>query len=88
MSKTKSTTISDKIRSSLVTKLNMRLIGRLVSGFVSVNILILFMSLSLTLWQAEEGAQAIIEAINLAPDNLQSVSYLEKDYRILVTVSR
>ena len=85
MSKTKSTTISDKIRSSLVTKLNMRLIGRLVSGFVSVNILILFMSLSLTLWQAEEGAQDIIEAINLAPDNLQSVSYLEKDYRILAT---
>ncbi|MGI6129763.1 MAG: sensor histidine kinase [bacterium] len=85
MSKGKSATISDKIRSSLVLKLNMRLMGRLVSGFVSINILILLMSLSVTLWKAEEGAQVIIDMINLGHDNLPAVSRIDKDYQVLVT---
>lgn len=85
MSKTKSTTISDKIRSSLVLKLNMRMIGRLVSGFVSINILILVMSLSVVLWKAEERAQDIIEVINLAPDSFQSVSHIDRNYQVLIT---
>ncbi|MGI6485124.1 MAG: hypothetical protein ACOX15_02070 [Tepidanaerobacteraceae bacterium] len=62
---THSTSLTDKIRSSLVIKLNMRMIGRLFAGFLSINLLILLMSLSVTMWKAEEGAQDIIKAMSL-----------------------
>jgi len=81
---THSTGITDKIRSSLVVKLNMRMIGRLFSGFLSINILILLMSLSVALWKAEEGAQDIIKAMSLSPGNSQSLNYPVTNYQVLI----
>lgn len=82
---THSTSLTDKIRSSLVIKLNMRMIGRLLAGFLSINLLILLMSLSVIIWKAEEGAQDIIKAMSL-PDNIQSLNYpfTFSGYQVLV----
>lgn len=81
---TYSTSLSDKIRSSLVIKLNIRMTGRLISGFLSINILILLMSLSVTLWKAEGGAQDIIKAMNHSADNLYSLNYPARNYEVLI----
>ncbi len=58
-----STNITAKIRSSLVIKLNVGMIGRLLSGFLAINILIILMASFVILWKAEEGAQEIIGSI-------------------------
>lgn len=78
-----STNITTKIRSSLVLKLNVRMIGRLLSGFLAINVLIFFMGIFVVLWKTEEGAQDIIGIIELAPDNLRSTYH--GDYQILMT---
>lgn len=59
------------------------MIGRLISAFLLINFLILLMSLSVTLWKAEEGAQDIIKLISLSPDNLQSLNYPVTNYQVL-----
>lgn len=79
-----STKITNKIRSSLVLKLNVRMVGRLFSGFLAINVLIFFMGIFVILWKAEEGAQDIIQLIEMAPKELQSSHYGAKDYKILV----
>lgn len=83
-----SNSISDKIRSSLVIKLNIQMIGRLFCGFLSVNILFLLMSFSITLWKAEEGAQDIIEVITQTPDNMQSTAPADRNYQVLIQESQ
>ncbi|WIV12957.1 ATP-binding protein [Proteiniborus sp. MB09-C3] len=75
MSNTKnmhSSNITTKIRSSLVLKLNIRMIGRLFSGFMSINLIIISIGFFVILWKTEEGAKDIVEIIESMPDNLQS----------------
>lgn len=79
-----STNITTKIRSSLVIKLNVRMLGRLLSGFLAINVLIILIGFFVVLWKAEEGAKDIIETIELAPDNLQSTYHSFKNYQILI----
>ncbi|SDY54870.1 Signal transduction histidine kinase [Proteiniborus ethanoligenes] len=79
-----SNNITTKIRSSLVIKLNVRMLGRLFSGFLAINVLIILMGFFVVLWKAEEGAKNIITAIELAPNNLQSTYYDFKNYQILI----
>ncbi len=79
-----STNITTKIRSSLVIKLNVRMLGRLLSGFLAINVLIILMGFFVVLWRAEEGAQDIVKTIELAPDNLQSTYHGFKKYQILI----
>lgn len=76
--------ITDKIRSSLVIKLNVRMMGRLFSGFLAINILISLMSLFITLWKVEERAQDITEQIKMAPNNSQSTYYTVRNYEVLI----
>lgn len=76
-----SNNITTKIRSSLVIKLNVRMLGRLFSGFLAINVLIILMGFFVVLWKAEEGAKNIITAIELAPNNLQSTYYDFKTIR-------
>ncbi|MCF6466219.1 sensor histidine kinase [Clostridium sp. Cult2] len=79
-----STNITTKIRSSLVIKLNLGMMGRLLSGFLAVNVLIILMSFFVILWKSEEGIQDIIEIIKQSPDNIESIYYRKGKYKILV----
>ncbi|WP_257490384.1 sensor histidine kinase [Anaerosalibacter massiliensis] len=79
-----STNITNKISSSLVIKLNVRMIGRLFSGFLTINTLILLMGFFVILWKAEIGTQDIIEALKQPPDNLESIYHLNRDYEIIM----
>jgi len=54
--------ISGKIRFSLVFKLNLRMLGMLISSFFSLNILLCLLFLGTTLWRAESGAKRVINA--------------------------
>ena len=86
MSNTKntySTKITNKVRSSLVIKLNVRMLGRLFFGFLAINILIFTMGLFIVLWKAEEGAQNMFKTIELSTDKLQSSYHSIGNYQIL-----
>ena len=76
-----STKITNKIRSSLVIKLNVKMMGRLLSGFLAINILIFLMSFFVILWKTEEGAQDIIQQF---PKELESIHYGD-NYQVLMT---
>jgi len=76
-----STKVTNKIRSSLVIKLNVKMIGRLLSGFLAINILIFLMSFFVILWKTEEGAQDIIEQFS---KELESIHYGD-NYQVLMT---
>ncbi|MBZ2173988.1 HAMP domain-containing protein [Schnuerera sp. xch1] len=80
---TPSNNITKKIGSSLVIKLNVRMMGRLFSGFLSINILIILMSFFIIFWQAEEDAQNIIEIMKQSPKNFQTIYYPDRNYQIL-----
>ncbi len=80
-----STNITNKIRSSLVIKLNVKMIGRLIAGFLTVNILIFLMSFFVILWKTEEGTQDIIQAIKQNSDKLESIDYGGRNYQVLMT---
>lgn len=75
MSKSKSSTnLTNKIRSSLVIKLNLGMLGRLFSGFLAINILILLMGFIITLWKVEEGAQDIIYIIEGTSGSIKHIN--------------
>lgn len=78
-----SNNITSKIRSSLVIKLNVRMIGRLLSGFIAINVLIFIMGIFVIFWKAEEGAQGLIKTIELAPNNSQPIYHSVRNYQIL-----
>ena len=80
-----STKITNKIRSSLVIKLNVKMAGRLFLGFLKINILIFLLSFFVILWKTEEGAQDIIEIIKQSPEKLESIDYERKNYEVLIT---
>lgn len=75
--------ITNKIRSSLIIKLNFRMIGRLFIGFLKVNFLIILLSLFAILWRSEEGIQDAVKIIRRYPDNYQSVYYDKENYEIV-----
>lgn len=78
------TNITNKIRSSLVIKLNVGMLGRILSGFLIINLLIILMSFFVVLWKTEEGIQEIIEIIERNPDNLYFMNYGSKNHEILI----
>lgn len=54
---------ADKSRPSLVFKLNLQMLGMLLAGFMSINILLSLLFFGHSLWQAEIGAQNILDAL-------------------------
>lgn len=58
--------ITDKIRLSLVLKLNLRMLGMLISVFFSMNLLLGLLLLGVTLWKAETGASKIIDTYGIS----------------------
>lgn len=79
---THSTNVPYKIRSSLVIKLNLRMLGRVLSGFLAVNILILLMGGFIILWKSEEGAKYLTQGLDL-PGGSPSSTY--HNYRIFTS---
>lgn len=77
-----STNITRKIRSSLVLKLNAKMIARMFSGFLSINVLILLMGSFVVFWNTEEGIKEIIEMMKRVPQNSQLVYDSVGSYRI------
>ncbi len=74
---------ADRVPSSLVIKLNLRLTGRLVSGFLSLNFLLIIITLTVILWQAEQKAQDIMAAVNQAPGDLVSINLADRNFQVL-----
>src|SRR5665647_3868021 len=62
--------IADKIRLSLVAKLNIRLLARLFSAFLAINILLCLLLFSITIGKAENGMQSIIKILSVSTDIL------------------
>jgi len=64
MNRTRSTgsgTIKNRIQSSLVLRLNVRMMGRLLAGFISINIVIVLISFFVVFWNAENGIDGMIQ---------------------------
>lgn len=78
-----STKKKTKIRSSLVLKLNATMLWRLISGFFSINILIVLFGLFLIFWKVEEGAHIIINTSKLVSDNEQQIYLNINNYQII-----
>lgn len=77
--------LGSKIRSSLVIKLNIKMLGRMLVAFLGLNIFILVLSLGLLVWKKEEGAQDIIRILRRNPERMESLNYENRNYEILAT---
>ncbi|MFN2364266.1 MAG: sensor histidine kinase, partial [Halarsenatibacteraceae bacterium] len=58
--KSKVAGLSDKIKSSMVLKLNVKMLIGLFSAFMAINILLLLISAGIIIWQAESGAVELL----------------------------
>lgn len=74
--------MNTKIRSSLVLKLNLEMLKRLLFGFVSINILVFLMSFFVIVWTTEIDIQEAIGKIDETLLDRDIISYNFKDYRI------
>ena len=71
MNRTRSTgsgTIKNRIQSSLVLRLNVRMMGRLLAGFVSINIVIILISFFVVFWNVENGIDGMVQFTESFPE--------------------
>lgn len=73
--RTSNNNFASKISSSLVLKLNFRMMGRLFRGFLKLNILIILLSFFVILWNGERKAEGIINGIERYPENYRYYFY-------------
>src|SRR5690554_4985799 len=77
----------EKVRFSLVLKLNLRMLGMLLSVFISLNLLLCKLLFGITLWQAEAGAEKIIAAyenrVELLAESTATPAVAAAGYEIL-----
>lgn len=67
--------LTSKIRSSLVLKLNFKMMGRLFLGFLKLNILIILLSFFVILWNGERRAEGIVKGVERYPENYRYYFY-------------
>lgn len=67
--------LTDKIRSSLVLKLNFKMLGRLSLSFLKLNILIILLSSFLVLWNGERKAEGFVKEIERRPESFKYYYY-------------
>ncbi len=72
-----------KTRTSLVLKLNFQMIGRLISGFLAINILIVLMAFFVVMWKSEEGAINVVGTIKEMPSNINN-SIAGTKYEVII----
>lgn len=75
---------TDKIRLSLVLKLNLRMLVMLISGFISINILLCLFSFGITLWKVETGARKIIDAYGISETIIKEPYVKVSGYKITI----
>ncbi|OEF97386.1 sensor histidine kinase [Desulfuribacillus alkaliarsenatis] len=80
--KAKGVSISDKIRSSLVIKLNLRMLAILLSAFMSINTLLLIIVSTSTIYQIEKGAIQLAQDVVATENAIAVESYEVLGYRI------
>ncbi len=69
-----STNITTKIRSSLVLKLNARMVLRLLSGFLAINVIIFIMGTFVIFWNANNGINTMVEMVEMTPQDSPLIS--------------
>ena len=74
----------EKIRFSLVLKLNLRMLGMLLSAFISINLLLSILLFGTALWRAEAGAQKFIAAYE---NSIEPMAEPAAGYEILLVES-
>ncbi|HHX59771.1 MAG TPA: sensor histidine kinase, partial [Epulopiscium sp.] len=74
--------IKSKMSSSLVLKLNAGVLWRLIVGFFSINMLLVFISFFLIFWKVEQGIYTIINIPGVIPNNGQYIDYPLEQYEI------
>ncbi|HHT49947.1 MAG TPA: HAMP domain-containing protein [Eubacteriaceae bacterium] len=77
-----STKFTTKLRSSLVLKLNFQMMGRLISVFFAMNMIIIVMMFFVFIWKAEEGGKSFLQSQNTPPFTEQSM-FDDQGYEIL-----
>ncbi len=76
--------LTKKIRSSLVLKLNLRMLGMLLSSFISINILISLLLFVIILWKAEIGAKNIIDAYDTRETLIEEQYLAAGGYEVII----
>lgn len=82
MSNKNTNTFTNRIRSSLVIKLNLRILGRLFSSFLSINFVLILLCFFIFIWKAEKGAQDILNQLKVEESHDQSIYVVDKDYEL------
>jgi len=59
-------TLSGKVRSSLVLKLNVKMTEMLMSAFLTINLLFSILFFGVVIWKVEEGAQRYLDTFNIS----------------------
>lgn len=58
-------TLSGKVRSSLVLKLNVKMTGMLMSAFLAINLFISILFFGVVIWKTEQGAQRYLNTLGI-----------------------
>ncbi len=74
---------SNRIKSSLVLKLNLEMVRRLLSGFMAVNTLVFLMGFFVVLWRAEVIIEDSYNVLAASGFNEESVHYPMLDFEIM-----
>lgn len=77
-----SRTIKTKIRSSLVLKLNMRMVGRMLSGFLMINLIIVLMSFFVVVRNTERGMEGVLDMIQISTPGMELAVEYPGNYRV------
>lgn len=78
--------LGNRMRSSLAFKLNIRMMGRLLSSFLSLNVFIILLSLFIIIWEAEDEANDILNKMRTVDVSVESISLLNEDYEIYTEI--
>jgi hypothetical protein len=74
---------SNRIKSSLVLKLNLEMVRRLLSGFMAVNTLVFLMGFFVILWRAEVIIEDSYNVLAASSFNEESVHYPMLDFEVM-----
>ncbi len=83
-------TLSGKVRSSLVLKLNVKMTGMLMSAFLVINLLMSILFLGVVIWKTEEGAQRYLYTLGVSQlyDEAQIAEEFGYKIQLVETISR
>ena len=82
---TNTSSIAGTIRSSLVIKLNIRMLGRLFTALLVLNVLFCVLFFIVSIWKAEEGTRYIVENIEDSIVDNKTPSYFLGGYKVFRT---